>query len=211
MNSPLKWCSSLAAATCLLLAGSCSSVQADSIWVEAGSNSLFSDRKATKVGDILTVVVQENYTAAKDQNKQTTKKSGMDASIGSFLYPPGASSLLTKKGQMPAMKMESKNDFSGGGSVKNSESITARVAVRIIDVLPNQNLVIEGRRQTSFSGETQEVVLRGIVRSEDILANNTVLSSSIADAKISISSKGSVADSARKGWFGKVWDKVTPF
>lgn len=183
----------------------------DSLWTDGASSSLFTDRKANKVGDILTVIVQESNTTSKDQNKQTSKQSSMDASIGTFLYAPAASSLLTKGGKMPAMKMESKNDFSGGGSVKNSETIAARIAVRVVDVLPNHNLVIEGRRQTAFSGETQDIVLRGVVRSEDVTSGNTVVSTSIADATITFVSKGSVSDNSKKGWFGKVWDKVTPF
>ena len=187
------------------------SLRSDSLWTEGSSTSLFTDRRASRVGDILTVIVQESNTTSKDQNNQTAKKTSMDANIGTFLYPPTASKFLTKAGQMPAMKMDSKNDFSGGGSVKNSENIAARIAVRVVDILPNNNLVIEGRRQTAFSGETQNIVLRGVVRIEDVTAANTVVSSSIADATITFTSKGSVADNTRKGWFGKVWDKVTPF
>jgi flagellar L-ring protein precursor FlgH len=78
-------------------------------------------------------------------------------------------------------------------------------------VLPNKNLVIEGRRTTSFSGETQEAVLRGVVRAEDIAANNTVFSYNIADATIKYVSTGTITDNQRKGWFTRVWEKLTPF
>jgi flagellar L-ring protein FlgH len=71
--------------------------------------------------------------------------------------------------------------------------------------------VIEGTRQIAFSGETQDAVLRGVVRVEDIAANNTVFSYNIADATIKYISKGTVSDNQRKGWFTKVWEKVTPF
>jgi flagellar L-ring protein precursor FlgH len=83
--------------------------------------------------------------------------------------------------------------------------------VKVIDVLPNKNLVIEGRRETSFSGEHQTAVLHGIVRQEDITANNNVFSYNIADAKVEINTKGTVDDSQRKGWFTRIWDKLTPF
>lgn len=184
---------------------------ADSLWQEELSRPMFADRRATGVGDILTVVVQENNSASKDKNTRTSKSSGMDASISSFLYSPAASGLLTKGGQMPALKYNSKNEFDGGGAIQNSEKIIARFAVRVIDVLPNRNLVIEGTRETAFSGEQQTIVLRGVVRPADISPDNNVQSHAIADATIKFVSKGALSDSQKKGWFNKVWDKVSPF
>jgi hypothetical protein len=70
------------------------------------------------------------------------------------------------------------------GKISNSEKVAARIAVRVVDVLPNRNLVIEGTRNISFSGESQDAVLRGVVRQEDIAANNTIFSYNIADATI---------------------------
>jgi flagellar L-ring protein precursor FlgH len=172
---------------------------------------MIADKRAAAVGDILTIVVQENNSATKDQNTQTSKQTSIDAAIKAFLYSPEASSLLTKNGKLPALNMSSKQDFNGGGKINNAEKITARIAVRVIDVLPNRNLVIEGTRQTAFSGETQDAVLRGVVRPEDIAANNTVFSYNVADATIRYISKGTITDNQRKGWFTKVWEKVTPF
>jgi flagellar L-ring protein precursor FlgH len=159
----------------------------------------------------VTILVQENTSATKKNNTTTAKESAVDAAITSFLYSPGASGLLTKGGTMPALKYDAKNSFAGGGSVDNSQKILASIAVKVIDVLPNKNLVIEGRRETSFSGEHQTAVLHGIVRQEDITANNNVFSYNIADAKVEINTKGTVDDSQRKGWFTRIWDKLTPF
>ena len=112
---------------------------------------------------------------------------------------------------MPAIKYKATHDFGGNGKIDNSEKIVARVAVQVVDVLPNRNLVVEGRRKTSFSGESQDVVLRGTVRPEDITAHNTVLSYNVADATIRFISKGTISDAQRKGWFTRIWDKLTPF
>jgi flagellar L-ring protein precursor FlgH len=183
---------------------------AQSIWRD-DSSVMFSDKRGTGVGDILTIVVQENTTTSKDNKTATSKQSGVDASISSFLYSPAASGLLTKGGQLPAMKFNAKNDYSGGGTIANSERMIARIAVKVVDVLPNKNLVVEGKRETSFSGEKQTVVLRGVVREADVLANNTVFSYNVADATIQIISKGTISDSQRKGWFTRIWDKLTPF
>lgn len=187
------------------------SARADSLWTEETARPLFSDKRATAVGDILTILIQENNSTSKDNSTKTSRKTGVDASLSSFLYSPGASSLLTKNGKMPALKFDSKNEFSGGGAINNTEKITARIAVRVVDVLPNRNLIIEGTRRSSFSGETQDIVLRGTIRPEDITPNNTVYSYNIADAQIRFVAKGSLSDSQRKGWFTRVWDKITPF
>jgi flagellar L-ring protein precursor FlgH len=185
---------------------------ADSLWKDdAAPTSMFADKKAHRVGDIVTVVIQENNGASRNNNTTTSRTSGVDASISSFLYSPGASGLLTKGGQLPAMNLTGKNTFNGGGTIANQETITAQIAVKVIDVLPNNNLVVEGRRQTAFSGEKLEAVLRGTVRADDITSTNTVFSYNIADASIQYISHGAVTDSQNKGWFTKVWDKVSPF
>lgn len=188
------------------------SAHADSLWVKATTpKSMVADRRAVAVGDIITIIVQENSTATKNNNTQTEKSSGLDASIASFLYSPDASGLLSHNGKLPAISVTSKNSFDGGGKINNSEKIVARVAVRVIDALPNNTLVFEGRRKTAFSGETQDIILRGVVRTEDITSSNTVFSYNVADATIQFISTGTLSDNQKKGWFTKVWDKITPF
>ena len=190
----------------------CAPLHADSLWNEkATPRPIVADKKAVAVGDILSIVVQESSTATKDNSTKTSKKSAVDASISSFLYSPAASGLLTQKGALPAMKFDASQSFDGGGKINNAEKIVARVAVIVIDVMPNGNLLVEGKRQTSFSGETQDVILRGVVRPADIAGNNTVFSYNVADATIKFISKGVTTDSQRKGWFTRIWEKVTPF
>jgi flagellar L-ring protein precursor FlgH len=202
----LSRCSGIA-----LLLATCLPARADSLWHDASSAAMVADRKAHGVGDLLTIIVQENSQASKDNTTKTAKESKIDASLQTFLYSPTASSFLTKKGHMPALQTQMKNDFNGGGTINNSEQIIARVAVQVIDVLPNRQLIIEGKRQTSFSGESQDIVLRGVVRPDDIGANNTVFSYNIADATVKFVNKGAVSDTQRRGWFSKIWDFVTPF
>lgn len=195
--------------TALLL--SSLSVPAQSLWKADSSRAIVADKRARAVGDIVTILVQENNTASKDNSTKTAKSSSVDASIAKFLYSPAASGLLTKGGNFPALNLSAKQDFDGGGKISNSEKITSKIAVRVVDVLPNGNLVLEGRRSTAFAGETQEAVLRGVVRTEDIAPNNTLYSYNIADATIKYVSSGTIADNQRKGWFTRVWEKVTPF
>ena len=211
MNRPCQFCFKIIMVAALWAGVEGQAVRGQSLWKKESSRSMVADKRATSVGDILTIVVQENNTASKDQNTSTSKSSGIDAAIQSFLYSPDASKLLTHNGKMPAITINASQDFEGGGKISNAERVTARIAVRVIDVLPNENLVVEGTKQIAFSGETQDAVLRGVVRSEDVLANNTVFSYNVADATIKYISKGTVSDNQRKGWFTKIWEKITPF
>jgi flagellar L-ring protein precursor FlgH len=184
---------------------------AQSLWQDSTSRPMFADKRASRVGDLITIVVQENTTANKNNQTSTSKKASMDAAITAFLYSPAASGLLTKGGTLPALKYNYANTFDGGGTIANSEQIVSQVTVRVIDVLPNRNMLIEGTRETSFGGEKQNVVLHGIVRPDDVTSANTVFSYNVADAKIQIVTKGAISDSQRKGWFTMLWDKISPF
>lgn len=195
---PLLFAASLAVPTVL---------PAQSLWRDEVSKPMCADKRATAVGDIITIVVQETSTAVKANGTKTEKNSSWTAAISSFLFPGFAA----YKGSMPAVNYNSDVKHDGSGAINNSETIIAHVAVKVVDVLPNKNLVIEGRRETSFSGERQTIVLHGIVRAEDVTSANTVLSYNVADATIEIIGKGTVTDSQNKGWFTRVLDKVNPF
>jgi flagellar L-ring protein precursor FlgH len=184
-----------------------SAAQAQSIWRDDVARPMFADKRATNIGDLLTVVVSENSSANKNNATTTEKSSGLTAAVSSFLYP----GFLQYKGSMPAVQYNSDLKHNGTGAINNSETIVAQVTVKVMDVLPNRNLVVEGTRETSFASEHQTIVLRGIVRPEDISCTNSVSSSCIADATISMTGKGTVTDSQRKGWFTQIVDKVNPF
>ncbi|MEN9547355.1 MAG: hypothetical protein RLZZ356_2087 [Verrucomicrobiota bacterium] len=182
-----------------------------SLWSESSARLLLADNRARHVGDILTIVVDENNESAKQNNTKTAKKTGISASISSFLFGAAQDGFLTRGGKYPSMDMKSDKSFEGGGTINNSERITARIAVRVTEVLPNGHMMLEGRRMTLVGGEEQEAVLRGVVRQEDIQPGNTVLSYNVADASIKFVSKGTVTDSQRRGWFTRAFDKITPF
>jgi flagellar L-ring protein precursor FlgH len=185
--------------------------RADSLWSSEFKISIVADKRASTVGDIITVVVQESSSTKKDSSTQTAKKSQLDAGVSSFLFSPASSGLLTKGGKLPAMAMNSNNTFDGGGKINNSASILARFGVRIVDVLPNGNLIVEGTRNTTFSQESQTVVLRGTVRQYDVTPENTVFSYNLADVSIKFVDSGAVSNSQHKGWFSRVFDVLSPF
>lgn len=206
-NAFFKYLNTAVLAVLLVPAGA----QCQSLWCDGTSRSIFADKRSLNVGDILTIAISESSTENKNNATTTERKSSLSAAITAFLYPAGASPLLTEKGQLPAMAYNSDHTHAGSGTISDSETIVAQIAVRIIDVLPNGNLVLEGKRETSFSNENQTIILRGVVRPDDVLSNNTVFSYNVADATIQIIGKGTVSDSQNKGWFNRIWDKINPF
>jgi flagellar L-ring protein precursor FlgH len=192
----------------LILAASVLSARADSLWNSTGATtkSMFADRKAATKGDILTIVVAESAVAQNSQSKTSNRESTLQDSISKFIF----SGLGAHKGELPGMTGAGKSSYSGGGDVSNSQSLSARAAVTVNDVLPNGNLVIEGVRVVTFSGETQYVVLRGIVRPDDIGRDNSIISTNIADARVEFYAEGALTEAQKRGWLAKVYEKLRP-
>lgn len=203
---------------CLLIAGLAfaNTSSADSLWKPGISRNQATDKTARAVGDLLTVVVFEKNVINKSAKSETKKESADDAKIESFLYGTAAgtssgSQALKHKGAYPAMKFSLSNAFKGEGSVANSDDISATFTVRVIDTLPNGNLIIEGMRRTAYVGEIQDIILRGTVRKIDITGQNKVNSNQVADLSLRYINTGEITDGQRKGWFKRFWDSVSPF
>lgn len=196
-----------------LYASQTTALSGQSLWTSPGSGerSMFADRKASRVGDILTVVVQESAATQSSQSKTTNSGANVDAGVEQFLFPAAVSRLGTHKGALPGVRMGGSNDFSGGGEVNNTQSLNARAAVLVTNVLPNGNLVIEGVRRVTSAGESQHVVLHGMVRPDDVTSGNVVFSSNVADARVEFISEGSLTDAQKKGWLTKLYEKLRPY
>lgn len=187
---------------------------AASLWPTAagqGERSMFADRKAAAAGDIVTIVVDESANAQSSQSKKSQRESSLDDAMQRFLFSAVTNGAFTKNGELPATSNSGKSSYSGGGAVNNSQTLSARAAVLVTDVLPNGNLVVAGVRLVTFSGETQYVVLHGLVRPDDVSRENTVISSNVADARVEFFSEGSLTEAQKRGWFGKLYEKLRPF
>ena len=189
------------------------SVRADSLWKDDVSRSPFADKKARFVGDILNVRVQESNAAKRAAKTESSRDGSVDASISSFLFgtSTGGSGALKSGGAYPAMKFSNATSHKGEGTIDNSGSITTRFSVRVVDVLPNGNLIVEGIRNASYAGESQTIVLRGAVRPFDIESDNTIYSYLLSDLHIRYVSSGVISSAKDKGWFMNFWDTISPF
>ena len=195
----------LFSATALALA---LSAPAASLWTAGpGDRSMYADHKAARAGDIITIVVSESVAAQSSQSTKSSRDSSIADAVTSFLYPTTG----LHKGALPSIQLGGKAAYNGGGDVSNKQSLDSRAAVLVTDVLPNGNLVIEGASVVAFSGETQYVVLHGLVRMDDVASDNTVQSSNIADARVEFISEGSLTDAQKRGWLTKLYEKLRPF
>jgi len=160
------------------------------------------------------VIVLESNSASRNSSAKTEKKSDINASISNFINANLEGKVFPNalgKVQSPKLGTTSQSKFEGKGAVNNSGSFNSRFAVRVVDVLPNNNLIIEGVRRTTFSGENQTIILKGTVRPRDVTPLNTVYSYHLADVSIGLKDEGAVSDSLKKGWFSKLWGKIAPF
>ncbi len=179
------------------------SLYGESLWLSKSNNetSIFADRTATRVGDILTIKVDESSNISSSVTKSTNESGSINANVSSFFY----SGLGTRNGEYPSVVASGPGSTrSGGGSVTNNQSVTSSATVLVVDKLPNGNLIIEGARELTLSGETQYIVIRGVVRRDDILADNSVMSSKIAGAQIEFLDKGAIAEAQKQGWIAKL-------
>ena len=173
--------------------------QASSLWADAAPTSvLFGDQRARAVGDILTVIVNENSSATRSGASSNTKSASVSGESGQGLL-----------GFIPNVGSIGGDDsFSSKGSINNSNKVTAQITVKVIEVKPNGNLVISGIQNIRQNGEEQRIILSGQVRPADISVNNTVLSSKIADAKLLVTGSGPLVNKQRQGILTQIWNWI---
>ncbi|UGV27484.1 flagellar basal body L-ring protein FlgH [Rhodopseudomonas boonkerdii] len=186
------------------------SYNANSLW-RNGSRAFFKDQRARQVGDILTITV--NFTdkaniANETQRSRTSKEdSGITDFAGSKLLSGSAASVLPGK----LLTTDSSSSSDGKGSVVRQEALQTNVAAVVTQLLPNGNLVVEGKQEIRVNYEIRELIVAGIVRPEDIQSDNTIDSSKIAQARIAYGGRGQITDVQQPRYGQQVMDVLLPF
>ncbi|MRR33917.1 flagellar basal body L-ring protein FlgH [bacterium] len=180
-----------------------------SIWQESAI-SLVDDFKARRKGDIVTVVISEEASASKQATTGTKREAGISASIPNFMGIE-TTALADKLNLNALIKANTSSEFDGSGSTTRKDFLNATISARVMDVLPNGDMRIEGRRSVKVNNEEQIIILEGTVRPKDINHENMVSSSHIADARITYSGDGIITDRQQPGWLFTFIDKVWPF
>jgi flagellar L-ring protein precursor FlgH len=181
----------------------------NSLW-RNGSRAFFKDQRAHQVGDILTVIVNLNDKAVIANETQRSRKneedSGVDNLFGAKKYPLMNTAVGTR-----IFTGDSSSSSDGKGSVNRSEALVTNVAGVVTQVLPNGNLVVEGKQEVRVNFEIRELVVAGIVRPEDIQSDNTIDSTKIAEARIAYGGRGQITDVQQPRYGQQALDILLPF
>lgn len=165
------------------------------IYQQSSSMSLYTDRSASRVGDIVTILLQEKTVSKKNS------KTGMSKNSGTTM---GAGKVLGITPKLGGLDMETNisqdRSFNGSAKADQSNSLQGEIAVTVADILPNGLLVVRGEKWINLTSGEEFIRVKGLLRQEDISPENTVLSTKLADARISYSGTGALADSNKAGW-----------
>jgi flagellar L-ring protein precursor FlgH len=179
------------------------------------ARGFFKDQRAHKIGDILTVIVTIDDSAQISNTTARSRGAENEAGVGGVL-----GSLFGKVGGgVPGLDIGANGEIStssalsdtGTGSVNRSEALETQVAAVVVQVLPNGNLVIEGRQEVRVNFEVRDLIVAGIVRPEDIHADNTISSRKIAEARISYGGRGQITDVQQPRYGQQITDAILPF
>jgi len=183
----------------------------------ANSDNLFSDTKAKKVNDIVTVIITEQIKQSSKASKKLTESNQdngglFDASVSGGVNIGGKNYNIGKTGiSLNLPSMNSNKTFNGSGSQNRQEEFQTTISARIVKVLKNGNYYIFGSREIYIDGQKQIIQISGVIRPEDIDPNNQIDSKYISDAKIKYITEGTIKEYTTPNWFVRFWDAITPW
>lgn len=182
----------------------------NSLW-RSGSRAFFKDQRAHQIGDLLTVTVNITDKANLSNETQRSRTNSEDSGITDFIGAKtlGAQAQKVLPGRILTADSTAASD--GKGSVNRTEALQTNVAAVVTQVLPNGNLVVEGKQEIRVNYEIRELVVAGIVRPEDIQSDNTIDSTKIAQARIAYGGRGQIMDVQQPRYGQQVMDVLLPF
>ena len=184
--------------------------QPNSLW-RTGSRAFFKDQRAHQMGDILTIVVnindQANWQNETQRSRKNSEDSGVTDFLGSKLLKGPAAAVMPGK----ILTADSNASSDGKGSINRQEAVQTNVAAVVTQVLPNGNLVVEGKQELRVNFEVRELIVAGIVRPEDIQSDNTIDSTKIAEARIAYGGRGQITDVQQARYGQQALDILLPF
>jgi flagellar L-ring protein precursor FlgH len=182
-----------------------------SIFQASTSRPLFEDRRPSRVGDTLTVTIEEKTATSNSETGSNERKASSSNTINAGLSLPFLTPYLTGKlaGTSLGSTGDTKLDTKAGNRL--SSSFNSRITVTVIDVLPNGNLLVSGEKQTRINSDSEFIRLSGVVNPRDIQAGNVVSSTKLADARVEQQSEGTQRSFMEPGWLTRFFLSVLPF
>ena len=179
-----------------------------SLYSESLAVGLFSDRKAVRVGDIITVLLQERTQSSKSSNIGLVKDNDINVDSSSTIL--GMQPSLGEIGL--GTDLVSEREFTGEADADQSNQLAGTITVTVVDKLPNGTLVIRGEKWMTLNRGDEYIRISGLVRPDDVTRDNMVASTKIANARITYSGTGELADSQKMGWIGRFFNSpIWPF
>jgi flagellar L-ring protein precursor FlgH len=182
----------------------------NSLW-RSGSREFFKDQRAHQVGDILTVTVNITDTAKTANETQRSRSNSEDSGVTDFIGTKTINNLKTAVLPGRILTADSTASSEGKGSINRQDAVQTNVAAVVTQVLPNGNLVVEGKQELRVNFEVRELVVAGIVRPEDIQSDNTIDSTKIAEARIAYGGRGQITDVQQARYGQQALDILLPF
>ncbi len=181
----------------------------NSLW-RNGSRAFFKDQRAHQVGDILTIKVKFTDKASVENETSRSRKNNEDTGVDNFF---GKSKLPLINSPVPGrlFTADSVSLSDGKGTIDRKEELSTNVAAVVTQILPNGNLVIEGKQEIRVNFEVRELIVAGVVRPEDIESDNTLDSTKIAQARIAYGGRGQITDVQQPRYGQQVLDVLLPF
>lgn len=194
------------------LAASGTEAEAQSIYDNGRTryNNLFRDLRSYRTGDLLVVTIDQSTDVQNRDSRNLNKDSNSANSLGLDFGLGGI--LGSDEGSLKAEEnASSKRGFNGGSQLRSERGFIDRFTVTIVERLPNDNLLIAGRRKVTIDGDTRTLILTGVVRSIDVAANNTISSRLVSQLELSYENEGVESKFLNQGWMGKKANKWWPF
>jgi flagellar L-ring protein precursor FlgH len=182
----------------------------NSLW-RNGSRAFFKDQRAHQVGDIMTVKVNINDTAQFQDQTQTTHTATEDSGITNFI---GANTIVNPaKAVLPGrlLSADSNSQSNANGSINRQDQLVTNVAAVVTQLLPNGNMVIEGKQEIRLNSEVRELIVAGVVRPEDIDSDNSIELPKIAEARVAYGGRGELTNIQRERYGQQALDVLLPF
>ena len=167
-----------------------------------GPQSAIADKTARKPGDLITIIINEEQVVGNQETSTLSKSTDLDYQLTNFDLKPNLFNTL------PGLSASSQDDFSGTANYQKNGTFEARITAIVMDVLPNGNMVLKGRREIRVDNETKLIEFSGMIRTFDVRPDNTIASTLVADAKISYQGQGTLTNSTNRTGFGRVFHAV---
>lgn len=178
-----------------------------SIYQAGRDTRLYESRIARRVGDIITVELEESTDASKDANQSLSRSSEFDLPAPTIMGRE-----VTRNGTPVEFQGGAEQSFDGGGSAAQSNALSGTLTAQVVKVHPNGNLVIEGQKKLTLNRGDEYVTISGVVRRDDLDRDNRISSTRVANARISYTGTGALADSSSMGWLSRIFMSVfSPF